>query len=381
MATSSWWSWGLLTTRPVRQPATSPSRAPSMGTAGSKGQREHSPAPVPSTSTCPLSTPRSTAASSTRTRCLPRQPTAAHWVRYTARSSCCRGLPQPRGRGLHARPRPVGAGPPGDGYAASGYGSPRRTGRACVAAVPQACPTRLGGHRGAAATGIVSGLAEEALPRHRRPGPGCRGVRSPGSAGRSLRHAMQIHSAAPPPVRGADEVADAARELHRPRVAGHPAHPEQFRAGTAARSGRSPRGRQGPRSGRSPPSSLRGWQGSCSHRGRPVGRCERQAGDIMVGDDPATPPGDTLWYRNRDLRPAATPARPGRSARLPVLALAVAAAAHREDRAMPASWPSPSPAAVLNRTCRWLGRRPIGSSGNRRSAGPRPLGGASPIPR
>jgi hypothetical protein len=44
----------------------------------------------------------------------------------------------------------------------------------------------------------------------------------------SLRQAMQIHGAPPPPVRGANAVADAARELHRPRVAGHPAHPEQF---------------------------------------------------------------------------------------------------------------------------------------------------------
>ena len=40
--------------------------------------------------------------------------------------------------------------------------------------------------------------------------------------------AMQIHSARPSSVRAADPVADFARELHYPGVAGHPAHPEQF---------------------------------------------------------------------------------------------------------------------------------------------------------
>ena len=46
--------------------------------------------------------------------------------------------------------------------------------------------------------------------------------------GCSLQHSMQINSAPPPSVRGTNQVADAARELHRPRVAGHPAHPEQL---------------------------------------------------------------------------------------------------------------------------------------------------------
>jgi len=42
---------------------------------------------------------------------------------------------------------------------------------------------------------------------------------------------MQIHSAGPPLVHGADQVANAARELDRPRDAGYPAHPEQLQGG------------------------------------------------------------------------------------------------------------------------------------------------------
>ena len=51
---------------------------------------------------------------------------------------------------------------------------------------------------------------------------------SPGAPPDRSLQAMQIHSARPSSVRGADPVADLAREFHCPGVAGHPAHPEQF---------------------------------------------------------------------------------------------------------------------------------------------------------
>ena len=130
---------------------------------------------------------------------------------------------------------------------------------------------------------------------------------------RSLQ-AMQIHSARPSSVRAADPVADLAREFHCPGVAGHPAHPEQFqgRDGGLVRGGHR-RARQGPRSGGSPPSSPRGWQGSCS----PV-VCvpsvvvHRRLYEVMVGAITWPP----LWVTrgglpNRDLRRATTPDRCG----------------------------------------------------------------------
>jgi hypothetical protein len=108
----------------------------------------------------------------------------------------------------------------------------------------------------------------------------------------SLRQAMQIHSAPPPLMRGADAVADAARELHRPGVAGTRRIPNNSTAGTAARSGAVTTGPSGAQLRTiSPVVSAGVAAGMFTGRVRPVGCCKQQTGDVMVGCCPGHPPG------------------------------------------------------------------------------------------
>ena len=80
--------------------------------------------------------------------------------------------------------------------------------------------------------------------------------------------------------------------------------PNNSTAGTAARSGAVTTGPSGAQLRTiSPVVSAGVAAGMLTGRVRPVGRREQQTGDVMVGDVPATHPGDTLWYRNRDVRP------------------------------------------------------------------------------
>ena len=76
--------------------------------------------------------------------------------------------------------------------------------------------------------------------------------------------AMQIYRPRPSSMRAADPVADLAREFHCRGRRASGASRTIPRRGWQPAQGRSPPGRQGPSSGGSPPSSPRGWQGSCS---------------------------------------------------------------------------------------------------------------------
>jgi len=123
---------------------------------------------------------------------------------------------------------------------------------------------------------------------------------------------MQIHRTRPSPVRRADPVADLAREFDCPRVAGHPAHREQFqgRDGGLVRGGHN--GAFGAPGQEDLPRCLRGGGRNRAHRSCASRRswyladCTRS----MVANFVTTPLGDTRWDPpNRDLRPATTPDR------------------------------------------------------------------------
>jgi len=123
---------------------------------------------------------------------------------------------------------------------------------------------------------------------------------------------MQIHRTRPSPVRRADPVADLAREFDCPRVAGHPAHREQFqgRDGGLVRGGHN--GAFGAPGQEDLPRCLRGGGRNRAHRSCASRRswyladCTRS----MVGNPVTTPLGDTRGdLPNRDLRLATTPDR------------------------------------------------------------------------